>query len=93
MERVQEIKSAREKRFYEARMKGKGAQEKALAEKDLKEGIDLVISPVVRNKEQVKQTVASKVTEKVRDSCPRACLVIFPPAADSPRSTPTLFQH
>lgn len=62
MKRVQEIKSAREARFYRARMRGKSKQEKEEALKDLKTGIDLVISPLVQEKEQITQTV--ETTEK-----------------------------
>jgi len=69
MERVQEIKSAREQRFYDNRMKGKGAKEKTEALKDLKTGIDLIISPVVRNdQEQIKQTVGVQSTEKTSNT-------------------------
>lgn len=64
MKRVQEIKSAREKRFYEARMRPNKAKDNARALVDLKTGIDLIISPLAREKEQILQTVASKVSEK-----------------------------
>lgn len=45
MQRVAEIKSAREKRFYEERMKGNKAREKASALRDLKQNIELLKAP------------------------------------------------
>jgi len=54
MKRVAEIKTAREKRFYENRMAGNKKREKQLALKDIKTGIDLIVSPLARKKAQVK---------------------------------------
>jgi large subunit ribosomal protein L24e len=68
MKRVQEIKKQREERFYRARMRGKGGKEKELALKDLKTGIDLVSSSLVREKEQIQQTVEVKAAEMVDDA-------------------------
>lgn len=69
MKRVQEIKKQREERFYRARMRGKSGKEKEEALKDLKSGIDLVSSSLVREKEQVQQTVeAVKAVEMVDDA-------------------------
>ena len=58
MERVQQIKSAREKRFWDKRMAGNKelAKERDLAE--VKQGLDLIVSPVA-------QQDATKVTAKV----------------------------
>jgi large subunit ribosomal protein L24e len=69
MKRVQEIKSAREERFYKARMKasGKSAKERGEALKDLKTGIDLIIAPGVQAKEQLSQTVAAKESVAMSD--------------------------
>lgn len=64
MKRVQKIKEAREARFYDNRMKGNKKRELALAKKDLKTGIDLIISPLARKEEELKQTVAVKSKEK-----------------------------
>jgi len=45
MKRVQEIRVRREKDFYKARMKGNTAKAKAMALRELKEGIPLVVMP------------------------------------------------
>lgn len=71
MERVQTIKTAREKRFYTARMRGKGAKEKAEALRDLKTGIDVIISPLaVKASEQLQQTIAVDESEKTATKTP-----------------------
>jgi len=64
MKRVQQIKAARESRFYDNRMKDNKKKDKILALKDIKTGIDLVKAPsVVRAEEEAKQTVAVKAAE------------------------------
>lgn len=69
MKRVQSIKSARESRFYDNRMKDRKKKDKILALKDIKTGIDLVKAPAVqRAEEEAKQTVAVKAKEDNGDS-------------------------
>mmetsp|Transcript_35704 Transcript_35704/g.93055 ORF Transcript_35704/g.93055 Transcript_35704/m.93055 type:complete len:159 (-) Transcript_35704:188-664(-) len=55
MKRVMEIRANREKRFYEDRMKGKKEKEKAEALKEIEQNIDLIISPVVRARQEAEK--------------------------------------
>lgn len=56
MARVAEIKEAREKRFYALRMRGVKKLEAQQQLREIKQGIDLVVSPLVRQKEELNQT-------------------------------------
>lgn len=59
MKRVQEIKTAREARFWDQRMKGNKKKEYKKALEDLQTGINLIKAPSVVSKEEaLKQTVA-----------------------------------
>ena len=59
MERVQKIKESREKRFWDKRMEGNKelTRERDLAE--VKQGLDLIVSPVV-------QLASQKVPERLK---------------------------
>ena len=57
MERVQAIKEAREKRFWERRMAPNKAIEREREIAEVKQGLDLIVSPLV-------QTDAQKVAAK-----------------------------
>ncbi len=63
MKRVSEIKAAREKRFYELRMRNKAKTDKAEVLRTIKTGIDLVISPLVQQKDQLNQAQKIKAKE------------------------------
>ncbi len=60
MTRIQEIREAREKRFYRLRMRNVKQQEKVLARKEIVKGIELV-APAAS-----KQRQTTKVLEKVK---------------------------
>ena len=63
MKRVQEIKEAREKRYYERRMRVKKVQEKAQTKLDIKQNINLVAPDVVRAKAQLNASEKMDVSE------------------------------
>ena len=65
MERVQKVKESHEKRFWEKRMEGNKAisKEKDLAE--VRQGLDLLVSPLAQQEAQkVTQKVASRAKAK-----------------------------
>jgi hypothetical protein len=64
MKRVQEIKVAREGRFWENRMKGNKAATKANDLRELKTGIDLVKSPLTRSKAAENVEATTKVATR-----------------------------
>jgi len=49
MKRVQEIQQARVQRFYEKRMRGKAAQERKEADREIRQNIDLVVAPIAQS--------------------------------------------
>jgi len=57
MERVQQIKSAREKRFWDKRMAGNKELTKERNVAEIKQGLDLIVSPIA-------QQSSEKVTER-----------------------------
>lgn len=62
MDRVQQIKEAREKRFWDKRMEG---NQKVQEQRDLKEveqGLDLIVSPLAQ---QEQQKVAKKAKQRM----------------------------
>ena len=65
MDRVQEIKSAREKRFWDKRME---PNKKAQEQRDLKEveqGLDLIVSPLAQQEQQkVTKKASQRMAEK-----------------------------
>jgi len=65
MDRVQEIKEAREKRFWDKRME---PNKKVQEQRDLKEveqGLDLIVSPLAQQEQQkVTRKAAKRITEK-----------------------------
>jgi hypothetical protein len=68
MKRVEEIREAREQRFKALRRQGVKKLHKEDALREIKQGIDLVISPLVRQKNELNQSVSSKVTTKATKS-------------------------
>ena len=65
MERVQQIKEAREKRFWDKRMEGNVAVEKARDLAEVKQGLDLIMAPLVQAETQkVTQRASTRVAEK-----------------------------
>ena len=65
MERVQKIKEAREKRFWDKRMEGNKevAKERDLAE--VRQGLDLLVSPLAQQEAQkITQKAAARIMEK-----------------------------
>ena len=66
MERVQQIKSAREKRFWDKRMAGNKelAKERDLAE--VKQGLDLIVSPVAQqDATKAKVKISAKAKQRI----------------------------
>mmetsp|Transcript_25549 Transcript_25549/g.42030 ORF Transcript_25549/g.42030 Transcript_25549/m.42030 type:complete len:162 (+) Transcript_25549:2788-3273(+) len=61
MKKIAEVKSKREKQFYLNRMKSKKQTESEIARKELNEGLDLIVSPVVK---MAKKTKASAKSEE-----------------------------
>jgi len=59
MERVQQIKESREKRFWEKRMEPNAAREKERDLAEVQQGLDLIVSPLA-------QQEAQKVTKKAK---------------------------
>ena len=68
MKRVTQIQEAREKRFYEHRMRGRKAAEKALHAVEIATNIDLVKPSAIRKKEEA----AVKEKARLRSSEQRA---------------------
>jgi len=64
MKRIEEIREAREARFKALRRKGVKKLQKDEALREIKQGIDLVISPLVRQKQELNQLLSSKVSTK-----------------------------
>jgi large subunit ribosomal protein L24e len=60
MRRVKQIQEAREKRFYDARMRGKKSAEKALHKAEIAANIDLIKPAAARMREETKK--AARVT-------------------------------
>jgi large subunit ribosomal protein L24e len=55
IDKVSEIRSARDSRFYAERMKGSKSNERKAAIREIRQNIDLIISPLARKKAQVNQ--------------------------------------
>ncbi len=68
MKRVAEIKAAREERFYKSRMKGVKAAEKAAAQLEIQESIDLVAPAAVRKGEEINVAEVAKIVAKAGKS-------------------------
>eukprot|EP01006_Ploeotia_vitrea_P000386 TRINITY_DN102968_c0_g1_i1.p1 TRINITY_DN102968_c0_g1~~TRINITY_DN102968_c0_g1_i1.p1 ORF type:complete len:190 (+),score=84.40 TRINITY_DN102968_c0_g1_i1:42-572(+) len=68
MKRVSEVKRAREERFYKERMKVRKVHLKKEVEKNIKQNIDLVKSPLARRKEEVNQMVAAKQKQQANNN-------------------------
>jgi len=64
MNRVQEIRTKREKQFFKNRMRIKVALEKKDAIRELEQNIDLIEPAVVRQKRLVKAKTAEKAKAK-----------------------------
>lgn len=65
MERVQQIKEAREKRFWEKRMEPNAAVEKERDLAEVSQGLDLIISPLAQQElQKVTRKAKAKVAEK-----------------------------
>ncbi len=65
MERVQQIKSAREKRFWDKRMEGNKALAKERDLAEVEQGLDLIVAPVAqRDAEKETQRVVRRGKEK-----------------------------
>lgn len=67
MKRVQEIRQAREKRFYEQRMKVAKSNYKKDALREIKNGLDLLVSPLVQETLKVNKITAERA-EKEKSS-------------------------
>jgi len=64
IEKVSEIGQARAERFYQQRIKGKASKEKQRARIEIKQGIDLIQSPLAQRQAQVvKMEEANKIRE------------------------------
>ena len=63
MKKVQEIKSKREQRFYDRRMKVKKQHEKTQNKVEIKQNINLIAPAVVRNRAQLNETDAVLAAE------------------------------
>lgn len=83
--RVTEIKSAREARLYEVRMKAKKAKEGAEIKETIKQGIDVLISPIARQKLQ--ENVAERTTVAFDE---KATAISLPSSSSSSSSTFTM---
>ena len=65
MGRVQEIKQAREKRFWDKRMEGNELQKEKDDLREVQQGLDLIVSPLAQEEHQkVTKKVAQKMKEK-----------------------------
>lgn len=65
MERVQQIKESREKRFWEKRMEPNAAVQKERDLAEVKQGLDLIVSPLAQEEVQkVTSRSKAKVAEK-----------------------------
>ena len=65
MERVQQIKEAREKRFWEKRMAPNAEVEKERDLKEVTQGLDLIVSPLAQQElQKVTRKAKAKVAEK-----------------------------
>ena len=65
MERVQQIKESREKRFWEKRMEPNAAVQKERDLAEVKQGLDLIVSPLAQEEAQkVTSRAKAKVAEK-----------------------------
>lgn len=64
MRRVAEIKRAREERFYKARMRNNVVKERKEALRDIKQNIDLLVSPLAREKVELNRVAEEKVAER-----------------------------
>mmetsp|Transcript_29725 Transcript_29725/g.79878 ORF Transcript_29725/g.79878 Transcript_29725/m.79878 type:complete len:158 (+) Transcript_29725:44-517(+) len=63
MERVQKIKERREKAFWDKRMEGNKERNRLANIAEVRQGIDLVVSPVVRAANKEKKTSAVRMQE------------------------------
>ncbi len=65
MERVQQIKEAREKRFWEKRMEPNAEVEKERDLKEVTQGLDLIVSPLAQQElQKVTRKAKARVAEK-----------------------------
>jgi len=65
MERVQKIKEAREKRFWDKRMEGNTERQHERDLAEVKQGLDLIVSPLAQQEQQkVTQRASQRVAEK-----------------------------
>jgi len=65
MGRVQEIKEAREKRFWDKRMEGNQKQQEQRDLKEVEQGLDLIVSPLAQQEHQkVVKKAKAKLAEK-----------------------------
>lgn len=64
MKKVEQIKRAREERFYKNRMKSNKSREKARAEMDIAQNINLVAPAASRARQQLAQTSAAREAAK-----------------------------
>ena len=65
MERVQQIKEAREKRFWEKRMEPNAEVQKERDLAEVAQGLDLVVSPLAQQElQKVTKRAKAKVAEK-----------------------------
>jgi large subunit ribosomal protein L24e len=77
MKKVQEIKSAREQRFYEDRMRDNKGIEKKIALKELETGIDLIRAPntkqkIVENQKSAERKRAEAAARKAERDAAKA---------------------
>jgi large subunit ribosomal protein L24e len=64
MKRIQEIRQAREKRFYEQRMKISTKNHKMEALREIKNGMDLLVSSLVQDSLKVNKVTAEKIADQ-----------------------------
>ena len=62
MDRVQEIKSAREKRFWDKRMEPNKKMQEQRDLKEVEQGLDLIVSPLAQ---QEQQKVTKKASQRI----------------------------
>ena len=65
MDRVQEIKSAREKRFWDKRMEPNKKMQEQRDLKEVEQGLDLIVSPLAQQEQQkVTKKASQRIAEK-----------------------------
>jgi len=68
MQRVQEIRAAREDRFYKARMKDKKRLEKERAQKVIASGLDLVTASLAPERRKLEEVRVGKVRDERKET-------------------------